>query len=102
VRWLHPDRRSRYNRGMSEEPDKPDGRRSHLWAPALFLTFAILAYEGAHYATAETVYRSGACMGYDTHTIGGKELPLWVHSYFFRPANWIDHNIIDPLRMRLR
>jgi hypothetical protein len=62
-----------------------------FWVTASLLG-AFVAYEGAHYAT-NTVMRSSPDMGYPTHAIVGKELPSWVDSYFFWPAERLDELI---------
>jgi hypothetical protein len=67
---------------MSDEPKTQDGKRWN-WAPAAVFMFAgSLAYQGAHYATAAVVYRSGYCCGCCTHMIAGKEVPEWVDDFF--------------------
>lgn len=63
---------------MSDEPKR---RMKLSMVPAMLFGIAMLvAYEGAHRATA-TFVCTPTC-GYFTHQIGGKELPPWANDFF--------------------
>jgi hypothetical protein len=78
---------------MSDELKRVDGKRLN-WVPITVFSFAVAgAYQGAHYATAAVGHTPGACMGYCTHKVGGKEVPAWMDEYFFWPAQRFDDAI---------
>jgi hypothetical protein len=77
---------------MSNKPKKRSQGKylSPFWMPATLFTVAMLvAYQGAHYATAQyAMYASGG-WAFDKHMIGGEPAPSWVEQFFW-PATRID------------